>query len=78
MAIDIKHPGAFHRYLGKAPGAPITGADIKKGLAAGGHAAQMANFARNAKKFKHGGKKRKGKSNSERAERLYGKEEKSK
>lgn len=39
--------GAFHRWLGKPEGAPITEADIRKGLAAGGHPAQMANFARN-------------------------------
>jgi hypothetical protein len=45
--------GAFHRYLGKKAGAPITGADIRKGLKAGGHAAKMANFARNAKRWNH-------------------------
>lgn len=39
--------GAFHRWLGKSEDQPITAADIKKGLAAGGHAAKMANFARN-------------------------------
>lgn len=39
--------GAFHRWLGKSEDEPITDADIKKGLAAGGHAARMANFARN-------------------------------
>jgi hypothetical protein len=45
--------GAFHRYLGKKAGARITGADIRKGLKAGGHAAKMANFARNAKRWNH-------------------------
>lgn len=39
--------GAFHKWLGKSEDEPITAADIKKGLAAGGHAAKMANFARN-------------------------------
>jgi hypothetical protein len=39
--------GAFHRWLGKKQGEKITGADIQRGLAAGGHAAKMANFARN-------------------------------
>jgi hypothetical protein len=45
--------GGFHKWLGKKEGEPITEADIEKGLAAGGHAAKMANFARNAKKFHH-------------------------
>lgn len=39
--------GAFHRWLGKPEDEPITAADIEKGLKAGGHAAKMANFARN-------------------------------
>ena len=39
--------GAFHRWLGKSEDEPITEADIQKGLRAGGHAAKMANFARN-------------------------------
>ena len=47
------HAGAFHRYLGKKEGEPITQADIKKGLAAGGHAAKMAAFAKAAKKWHH-------------------------
>ena len=45
--------GGFDRWLGKSEGEPITEADIEKGLKAGGHAAKMANFARNAKHFKH-------------------------
>jgi hypothetical protein len=45
--IKPSRKGAFHRWLGKPEGAPITDADIRRGLAAGGHAAQMANFARN-------------------------------
>jgi hypothetical protein len=39
--------GAFHRWLGKSPDAKITAADIAKGKAAGGHAAEMATFAQN-------------------------------
>ncbi len=45
--------GAFHRWLGKSEDEPITDADIEKGKAAGGHAAKMANFAENARKWKH-------------------------
>lgn len=57
--------GAFHRWLGKKAGTPITAADIQRGLKAGGHAAKMANFARNAKGFKHG------KSRAEHGKKLY-------
>jgi hypothetical protein len=39
--------GAFHAWLGKPQSEPITDADIRKGLKAGGHPAKMANFARN-------------------------------
>ena len=39
--------GAFHRWLGKSQDELITAADIKKGKAAGGHAAKMATFAQN-------------------------------
>jgi hypothetical protein len=39
--------GAFHKWLGKSEDEPITAADIKKGKAAGGHAAKMAVFAQN-------------------------------
>ena len=45
--------GGFHKWLGKKEGEPITDADIEKGLKAGGHAAKMANFARNAKHWSH-------------------------
>lgn len=69
--------GAFHRWLGKSEDEPITDADIQKGLKAGGHAAKMANFARSSRegKFKHKGKGRAKRSDSERADRLYGKKE---
>lgn len=68
MAIGpVKH-GAFHKYLGKKEGEPITNADIEKGLKAGGHAAKMAAFAKAARKWKHKGKK----GDHEHAERMYG------
>lgn len=49
----IIKPGAFHNWLGKKSGEKITDADIEKGIAAGGHAAKMANFAKNARHFHH-------------------------
>lgn len=45
--------GAFHKFLGKKQGEPITQEDIERGKAAGGHAQKMAQFAENAKKFHH-------------------------
>jgi hypothetical protein len=48
----IKH-GDFHRWLGKPESEHITDADIAKGKAAGGHPAKMAQFAENARKWKH-------------------------
>lgn len=46
--------GAFHRWLGKAEDSPITAADIAKGLASKDpHVRKMANFAKNARKWKH-------------------------
>lgn len=52
MSIHVKH-GAFHAWLGKSEDEPITNADIQRGLRAGGHAAKMANFAKNARKWHH-------------------------
>lgn len=69
--LNPAHHGAFHKWLGKKAGEAITEADIEKGLKAGGHAAKMANFARNAKGWKHKGKSKR--SDHERAEKLYGK-----
>lgn len=43
--------GAFHRWLGKKQGEPITDADIERGLKAGGHPAKMAAFAKAARKM---------------------------
>jgi hypothetical protein len=68
MAIGHIEKGAFHRWLGKKEGEPISDSDIKKGLAAGGHAAKMAAFAKAARKFKHKGKR----SDGEHAHRMYG------
>ncbi len=46
--------GAFHKWLGKDPEEPITDADIAKGLASDDpHVNKMAQFAKNARKFKH-------------------------
>ena len=46
--------GGFHRWLGKPAGAPITASDIAKGLASKDpHVRKMAQFAKNAKGFKH-------------------------
>lgn len=54
---DIKK-GAFHKWLGKAQGESITDADIEKGLKSNdAHVKKMAQFAKNARKFKHDGKK---------------------
>jgi hypothetical protein len=43
----------MHRDLGKAAGAKITQADIAKEKAKGGVYARRAQFAANAKKWKH-------------------------
>jgi len=72
MPIGNVKKGAFHRYLGKKEGEPITGGDIEKGLKAGGHAAKMAAFAKAAKKWKH-----KGRGHEGRAGRMYGGKKKS-
>jgi len=52
MHLDLKK-GGFHKWLGKSEDEPITDADIAKGKKAGGHAAKMAQFAENARKWKH-------------------------
>ena len=77
MAIGpIKH-GAFHKWLGKKESEPITDADIERGLKAGGHPAKMAEFAKARRKWKNAGGKKK-KTDSEHADRMYGKDSKSK
>jgi ABC-type Zn2+ transport system substrate-binding protein/surface adhesin len=51
-AIGNINKGAFHRWLGKKEGEPITAADIAKGLASDDpHVKKMAQFAKNAKQF---------------------------
>jgi hypothetical protein len=77
MAIGPIKKGAFHKWLGKKPGEPITDADIAKGIAAGGHPAKMAQFAKAARGFKHGGEKKKPPV-KDHAARMYGKDSKSK
>lgn len=52
--------GGFHEWLGKKPDEPITDADIEKGLKSKDpHVRKMAQFAKNAKKWKHPKKKNK-------------------
>lgn len=78
MAIEIKksHEGRFHRDVGKKPGEKITDADIEKGLKSKDPAERKrANFARNARKWNHSGKKKAKRSDSERSEKMYGKHE---
>ena len=62
--------GGFHRWLGKAEGEPITAADIARGIAAGGHPAKMAEFARSAQEGKFGHKKAKKETREDRSKRL--------
>lgn len=46
--------GAFHKWLGKSEDEPITDADIAKGKASDSeHVRKMAQFAENARKWKH-------------------------
>jgi hypothetical protein len=46
--------GSFHEWLGKKPDEPITDADIEKGLNSDDpHVRKQAQFAKNAKKWKH-------------------------
>ncbi len=50
---DIKK-GAFHRWLGKSPDEKITDEDIEKGLESDDeHVRKMAEFAKNARLWKH-------------------------
>ena len=53
-SIDNIHKGAFHAWLGKSEEEPITDADIEKGLSSGDeHVKKMAEFAKNARAWKH-------------------------
>ncbi len=56
MNVHVKK-GAFHEWLGKKEDEEITQVDIDKGLASDdSHVRKMANFAKNAQKWKHGKK----------------------
>lgn len=55
MNLDLKK-NKLHTDVGKAPGAKITKADIAKEKAKGGVFAKRAQFAENAKKWKHSSK----------------------
>jgi hypothetical protein len=45
--------GAFHKWLGKKPGLPLTAADIAKGKASyDPHVVKMATFAATSKKWR--------------------------
>lgn len=53
-AIGKVKAGAFHAWLGKKEDAPITAADIERGLKSDDpHVRRMANFARNSKTWSH-------------------------
>ena len=53
MDLEIKK-GSFHEWLGKDKDEPITDEDIAKGLASDDpHVRKMAQFAKNAKEWKH-------------------------
>jgi hypothetical protein len=52
MKIDMKK-NQMHKDVGKAPDSKITDADIAKEKAKGGVFAKRAQFAENAKKWKH-------------------------
>jgi hypothetical protein len=52
-AIGKVKKGGFHKWLGKSEDEPITDADIERGLKSRDpHAREMANFARNSRKWK--------------------------
>ena len=53
MKLKLKK-GAFHQWLGKDEDEPITDADIQKGLNSDDpHVRKMAQFAKNARGWKH-------------------------
>ena len=53
MKLKLKK-GAFHKWLGKDEDEPITTTDIQKGLNSDdAHVRKMAQFAKNAKGWKH-------------------------
>lgn len=53
MNLHLKK-GGFHKWLGKAEDEPITEEDIRKGLDSDDdHVRKMAQFAKNARKWRH-------------------------
>jgi hypothetical protein len=52
MKLHLKK-NKLHKDVGKAPGARITAADIAKEKSKGGVYAKRAQFAKNARKWKH-------------------------
>ncbi len=57
MHLHLK-AGQLHTDLGKAPGSRLSEADLAREKAKGGVYARRAQFAENAKHWKHGPKKR--------------------
>jgi hypothetical protein len=57
MALHLKK-GQLHKDLGKRPGARLTEADLKSEKAKGGVFARRAQFAENARHWKHSPAKR--------------------
>lgn len=56
--INPAHKGELHRNLGVPQGQKLTAEDIQRGLDSKDPAVRMrARFAKNAKKFNHGGSK---------------------
>jgi hypothetical protein len=58
MKLQLKKD-RLHKDVGKASGAKITEADIAKEKSKGGVYAKRAQFAENAKKWNHPGKRKK-------------------
>ena len=54
MKLKLKK-NKLHKDIGKAPGIPLTEADIAQEKAQGGVYAKRAQFAENARKWKHAG-----------------------
>jgi hypothetical protein len=55
MKLNLKK-NQMHKDVGKTPGAKITEADVAKEKSKGGVFAKRAQFAENAKKWRHPGK----------------------
>jgi len=57
MKLNLKKD-KMHKDVGKAPGSKLTEADIAKEKSKGGVFAKRAQFAENAKKWNHPGKRK--------------------